>query len=106
MEPGWNLGGTYLEVPPLSIPLYKGIPAKKVECGTFFVFPLFYNLSAKTAVPCAVLAVPCAVLAVPCAVLAVPSAVLAVPSAVLAVFVRKRSFFPYLYMIFSIEDSA
>ena len=49
---------------------------------------------------------PVAVLAVPCAVLAVPSAVLAVLASVLAVFVRKRSFFPYLYMIFSIEDSA
>ena len=84
-----------------------------MECGNFFVFPLFYNLSAKTAVPSAVLAVLASVLAVPSAVLAVLASVLAVPSAVLAVlasvlavFVRKRSFFPYLYMIFSIEDSA
>ena len=47
VEPGWNLGGTSEQVPPLAIPLYKGIPAKKGGMWNLSRFPLFLQLFSK-----------------------------------------------------------
>ena len=52
VEPGWNLGGTSEQVPPLAIPLYKGIPAKKGGIWNLSRFSSFFAIiRQKTAVP-------------------------------------------------------
>ena len=52
VEPGWNLGGTSEQVPPLAIPLRKGVSAKKGGMWNLSCFSSFFEITRqKMAVP-------------------------------------------------------